>query len=65
MKLSRTKTITSFFLAAILSAPLFGASTPLPGTLNFVEGKAQIGNEDVREATEEEMTRLAPCGTCG
>lgn len=47
MKLSRVKTITSLFLAAILSAPLFGASTPLPGTLNFVEGKAQIGNEDL------------------
>ncbi len=25
----------------------------------------QIGDEDVREATEEEMKRLGPCGTCG
>lgn len=24
-----------------------------------------IGDEDVREATESEIKRLAPCGTCG
>ena len=47
MKLSRMKTILGFFLAAILSAPAFGANTPLPGTLNYVEGQAQIGSEDL------------------
>jgi hypothetical protein len=25
---------------------------------------AHIGNEDVREATDAELERLAPCGTC-
>lgn len=47
MKLSRTRTVLGLFLAAILSAPVFGANTPLPGTLNYIEGKAQIGSEDV------------------
>ena len=47
MKLSRMKTLFGFFLAAILSAPAFGANTPLPGTLNYVEGQAQIGSEDL------------------
>src|SRR5579872_2322278 len=47
MKLSRTKTLLGFLLAAILSAPAFGANTPLPGTLNYVEGQAQIGTEDL------------------
>jgi hypothetical protein len=26
---------------------------------------SHIGNEDVREATEAELERLAPCATCG
>ena len=47
MKLSRTITLLGFLLAAILSAPAFGANTPLPGTLNYVEGQAQIGTEDL------------------
>ena len=47
MKLSRIKTLLGLFLAAILSAPALGANTPLPGTLNYVEGKAQIGSEDL------------------
>jgi len=45
MRLSRLKLIAVFFLTAILSAPLWGATTPLPGTLNYVEGKATIGTE--------------------
>lgn len=47
MKLSKVRIFASFCLAAILSASLFGANTPLPGTLNYVEGKAQIGSEDL------------------
>jgi hypothetical protein len=49
MKLSgiKTKTIVGFILAAILSAPAFGASTPLPGTLNYVEGEARIGSQEL------------------
>lgn len=49
MKLSgmKMKAIIGFFLAAILSAPAFGASTPLPGTLNYVEGEARIGSQEL------------------
>ena len=37
--------IGSFFLAAILSAPAWGATPALPGTLNYVEGQAAIGTD--------------------
>lgn len=47
MKLSGLKASLGFLLAAILSAPVFGASTPLPGALNYVEGQAQIGSQDL------------------
>jgi hypothetical protein len=49
MKLSWIKAVTVFFLAALLSAPLWGdthgANTALPGTLNYVEGQASMGSE--------------------
>lgn len=45
MRLSRLKWIGSFFLAAILSAPAWAATPALPGTLNYVEGQAAIGNQ--------------------
>lgn len=49
MKLSWMKAVTVFFLAALLSAPLWGdthgANTALPGTLNYVEGQASMGSE--------------------
>ncbi|MGC2112494.1 MAG: FecR domain-containing protein [Candidatus Korobacteraceae bacterium] len=45
MKLPRLKFIASFFLAAILSAPLWGATPALPGTVNYIEGQASIGTE--------------------
>ncbi len=35
----------SFILAAILSAPAWGATPALPGTLNYVEGQASVGTE--------------------
>jgi hypothetical protein len=45
MRLSGLKLIASFFLAAVLSAPAWGATPALPGTVNYVEGQASIGNE--------------------
>jgi hypothetical protein len=45
----RMKTIAGFFLITILAVPLWGdtsnASPPVPGTLNYVEGKVSIGTE--------------------
>ncbi len=35
----------SSLLAAVLSAPAWGATPALPGTLNYVEGQASIGND--------------------
>ncbi len=43
MKLFRMKLLAVSFLTAILSAPLWGATPALPGTLNYVEGQASIG----------------------
>ena len=52
MKLARWKMVaTSCFLAAFLSLPAWGADTDsrqrtaMPGTLNYVEGQASIGNQ--------------------
>jgi FecR protein len=50
MRLSRLQaTATSLFLAAVLVVPALGANSDthsaLPGTLNYVEGQASIGNE--------------------
>jgi len=47
MKLSWGKALGGFFLAALLSAPVFGANPALPGTLNFVEGQASIQNQPI------------------
>jgi hypothetical protein len=43
MWLSRLKTLSGFFLAAILSAPAWGANSPQPGTINYFEGHVDIG----------------------
>jgi len=45
MRLSRLNLIASFFLAAVLSAPAWGANQALPGTVNYVEGQVSVGNE--------------------
>ena len=45
MRLSGFKLIASFFLAAVLSAPAWAATPALPGSVNYVEGQASIGNE--------------------
>ncbi|HZU29558.1 MAG TPA: FecR domain-containing protein [Candidatus Angelobacter sp.] len=50
MKLSRITAIASSFLAVILSAPAFaapGANSALPGTLNYVEGQVNIGQDAI------------------
>ncbi len=49
MRIPGLKAVASFFLAAILSAPVF-ASTPsansaVPGTLNYIEGTASMGSQ--------------------
>src|SRR5271167_205947 len=43
MQLSRLNWFASFTLAAILCAPVWGATPALPGTLNYVEGQAAVG----------------------
>jgi len=43
MKLSWWKAIGGFVLAAMLSVPAWAANTALPGTLNYVEGQANVG----------------------
>jgi FecR protein len=45
MGLSRLNWFASLTLAAILSAPAWGATPALPGTLNYVEGQAVVGSE--------------------
>lgn len=48
MKLSRIKVFASSILAVILSASAFAATdahSALPGTLNYVEGQANIGSD--------------------
>jgi FecR protein len=45
MWLSRLNWFAGFILAAILSAPAWGATPALPGALNYVEGQASIGTE--------------------
>ncbi len=45
MKLSWWKAIGGFVLAATLSVPAWAANAALPGTLNYVEGQASIGDQ--------------------
>ena len=50
MRLARWETMaTSFVLAALLSVPAWGETdsrhTAVPGTLNYVEGQASIGDQ--------------------
>ena len=47
MRLSWLKAIGGFFLAAMLSVPLWAANAALPGTLNYVEGQASIGDQSL------------------
>ena len=42
---SRLEVLASFLLATILTAPAWGTNTALPGTLNYIEGQARIGDQ--------------------
>jgi FecR-like protein len=52
MRLSRFQALASLLLAAVLSAPAFGTNTDtkaaIPGTLNYVEGQASIGDQTLQ-----------------
>ena len=52
MRLSRFQALASLLLAAVLSAPAWGANTDtkaaIPGTLNYVEGQASIGDQPLQ-----------------
>jgi hypothetical protein len=43
MMRSRLQAIGGFFLAALLSSPVWGSIPPQPGTINYIEGQAAIG----------------------
>lgn len=47
MKLSRWKTLGGVVLAAMLSVPAWAANAALPGTLNYVEGQANVGDQSL------------------
>ena len=47
MKLPRLKALSGFLLAAVLTAPAWAANTALPGTLNYIEGQANIGDQSL------------------
>jgi hypothetical protein len=43
---ARSKAVQSFLLAGLLAIPAFSANTtPQPGTLNYIEGQASLGQE--------------------
>jgi hypothetical protein len=44
---SKWKIITGMFVAAILSAPAWGAEPAVPGSINYVEGNASIGSRSL------------------
>jgi hypothetical protein len=54
MKLSRFQAILSLVLAAVLSAPAWATNTDtkaaIPGTLNYVEGQASIGDQTLQSS---------------
>ncbi len=45
MRLPWLKALSGFFLATVLTAPAWGANTALPGTLNYIEGQASVGDQ--------------------
>ncbi|MGA8503765.1 MAG: hypothetical protein WB683_19605 [Candidatus Sulfotelmatobacter sp.] len=51
MKLLQVQGLTILFLAAVLSVPAWGSSaspnSAVPGTLNYVEGQAYIGDQSI------------------
>src|SRR5579872_5335843 len=50
MMRSRLVALGGFFLAALLSSPVWGATTPpQPGTVNYIEGQASAGAQALTE----------------
>jgi hypothetical protein len=49
MMRSRLNPIGGFFLAALLSSPVWGSIPPQPGTVNYIEGQATIGAQPLSE----------------
>jgi hypothetical protein len=49
MMRSRLNAIGGFFLAALLSSPVWGSIPPQPGTVNYIEGQATIGAQPLSE----------------
>ena len=47
MKLPWLKFLSGILLAAVLIASAMGANTALPGTLNYIEGQAYIGDQQL------------------
>jgi len=47
MRLPRLKTLSGFLLATVLTASAWGANAALPGTLNYIEGQATIGDQSL------------------
>ena len=47
MRLSWWKALGGFVLAATLSVPTWAANAALPGTLNYVEGQANLGDQSL------------------
>ena len=47
MRLPWLKALSGFLLAAVLTAPAWGADTALPGTLNYIEGQASVGDQSL------------------
>jgi len=45
MRLPWLKSLCGIFLAAVLAGPAWAANTALPGTLNYIEGQAYIGDQ--------------------
>src|SRR5579862_2874546 len=49
MMRSRLEAIGGFFLAALLSSPVWGSIPPQPGTINYIEGQAAVGAQPLGE----------------
>lgn len=43
------KVLGGFFLAVLLSVPAWSAAPPQPGTINYIEGQAQLDNETLTD----------------
>jgi hypothetical protein len=51
--------VGGFFLAALLSSPAWGSLPPQPGTVNYIEGQAAIGNQALTDKSAGSATLAA------